>query len=259
MGVLADADRVLLTANREMHRRICLVLALATLTTTVVSPPVGAGETDQYIAWGTSLDDATEEINSYVNEGIETTLARLRHPERFECGELPPRIYRYLFHGLLRSRLRHYLQETPDVDRYPGADVGYFGYLRGSVFRRPAFPFFMPMARTIQIDGVHLGIDKVNHIFGFGRRYYNRYHRARRRGLSEEEAMAMIEELNGAQILMGARGQKRFDIDAIADAVVHLSQLLMDFPQIKELDINPLRIFHEGDGCLALDARIILD
>jgi hypothetical protein len=189
VGALADADRVLLTANREMHRRICLVLALATLTTTVVSPPVGAGETDQYIAWGTSLDDATEEINSYVNEGIETTLARLRHPERFECGELPPRIYRYLFHGLLRSRLRHYLQETPDVDRYPGADVGYFGYLRGSVFRRPAFPFFMPMARTIQIDGVHLGIDKVNHIFGFGRRYYNRYHRARRRGLSEEEAV----------------------------------------------------------------------
>jgi len=76
--------------------------------------------------------------------------------------------------------------------------------------------------------------------------------------VSRKEAIAMIEELNGSQILMGARGQKRFDIDAIADAIVHLSQLLMDFPQIKELDINPLRIFHEGDGCLALDARIIL-
>ncbi len=76
--------------------------------------------------------------------------------------------------------------------------------------------------------------------------------------VSRKEAIAMIEELNGSQILMGARGQKRFDIDAIADAIVHLSQLLTDFPQIKELDINPLRIFHEGEGCLALDARIIL-
>ena len=76
--------------------------------------------------------------------------------------------------------------------------------------------------------------------------------------VSRKDAMAMIEELNGAQILMGARGQKRFDIDAIADAIVHLSQLLTDFPQIRELDINPLRIFHEGNGCLALDARIIL-
>lgn len=76
--------------------------------------------------------------------------------------------------------------------------------------------------------------------------------------VSRKDAMTMIEELNGSQILMGARGHKRFDIDAIVDAILHLSQLLTDFPQIKELDINPLRIFHEGDGCLALDARIIL-
>jgi succinyl-CoA synthetase beta subunit len=33
----------------------------------------------------------------------------------------------------------------------------------------------------------------------------------------------------------------------------------MDFPEIKELDINPLRVFHEEEGCRALDARIILD
>ena len=76
--------------------------------------------------------------------------------------------------------------------------------------------------------------------------------------VSRKEAMTMIEELNGSQILMGARGHKRFDIDAIVDAIVHLSQLLTDFPQIRELDINPLRIFHEGEGCHALDARIIL-
>ncbi len=76
--------------------------------------------------------------------------------------------------------------------------------------------------------------------------------------ISRTEAQAMIEELNGAQILMGARGEKPFDIDSVVDAVLHLSQLMMDFPEIQEFDINPLRIFHEGDGCSALDARIIL-
>jgi len=76
--------------------------------------------------------------------------------------------------------------------------------------------------------------------------------------VSRTEAIAMIEELSGSQILMGARGHKRSDIDAIVDAILRLSQLLTDFPQIKELDINPLRIFHEGEGSLALDARIIL-
>jgi len=76
--------------------------------------------------------------------------------------------------------------------------------------------------------------------------------------ISRKEAFNMIEELGGSQILMGARGGKRFDIEAIVDAILRLSQLLVDFPQIKELDINPLRVFHEGDGCSALDARIIL-
>jgi acetyltransferase len=76
--------------------------------------------------------------------------------------------------------------------------------------------------------------------------------------ISRKEAFNMIEELGGSQILMGARGEKRFDIEAIVDAILRLSQLLTDFPQIKELDINPLRVFHEGDGCSALDARIIL-
>ena len=76
--------------------------------------------------------------------------------------------------------------------------------------------------------------------------------------VSRKEAFSMIEELGGSQILMGARGGKPFDIEAIVDAILRLSQLLTDFSQIRELDINPLRVFHEGDGCSALDARIIL-
>jgi acetate---CoA ligase (ADP-forming) len=42
------------------------------------------------------------------------------------------------------------------------------------------------------------------------------------------------------------------------EALLRLSQLLVDFPEIKELDINPLRLFPEGEGCRALDARVIL-
>jgi acetyltransferase len=76
--------------------------------------------------------------------------------------------------------------------------------------------------------------------------------------ISKNEAYAMIKELSGSQILLGARGQKQLDIDAIVETLLRVSQLLMDYPEIKELDINPLRIFQKGDGCIALDARIIL-
>jgi acetyltransferase len=76
--------------------------------------------------------------------------------------------------------------------------------------------------------------------------------------ITRDEAIAMIEELDGARVLMGVRGEKRFDIESVVDAILRLSQLLTDFPQIREVDINPMRVFHEGEACAALDARIIL-
>jgi acetyltransferase len=76
--------------------------------------------------------------------------------------------------------------------------------------------------------------------------------------ISRPEAMEMVQNLRGYQILAGARGHKRADIDSVVETLLRLSQLLSDFPEIKELDINPLRVFHAGEGCRALDARIII-
>lgn len=76
--------------------------------------------------------------------------------------------------------------------------------------------------------------------------------------ITEFDAHEMIDELRGAQILKGTRGLKPADIEAVMKALLRLSQLLNDFPEIRELDINPLMVFHEGEGCLALDARMIL-
>jgi acyl-CoA synthetase (NDP forming) len=77
--------------------------------------------------------------------------------------------------------------------------------------------------------------------------------------ITHREAQDMIANLRGVQILKGARGNKASDIEAVVEALLRLSQLLCDFPEIKEVDINPLRVFHERDGCRALDARMILD
>jgi acyl-CoA synthetase (NDP forming) len=72
------------------------------------------------------------------------------------------------------------------------------------------------------------------------------------------EASEMIDELRGAPILKGARGHKPSDLGAVIEALLRLSQLLIDFPEIRELDINPLRVFQESNGCRALDARIMI-
>jgi acyl-CoA synthetase (NDP forming) len=76
--------------------------------------------------------------------------------------------------------------------------------------------------------------------------------------INEKEARQMLEELRGVQVLKGARGHGPSDIEAVVQALLRLSQLLVDFPEIKELDINPLRVFAAGEGCRALDARVVI-
>jgi acetate---CoA ligase (ADP-forming) len=76
--------------------------------------------------------------------------------------------------------------------------------------------------------------------------------------ISRREAHEMVQSLRGYAVLTGARGSQPADIPALEEALLRLSQLLSDFPEIKELDINPLRVFQAGAGCRALDARVIL-
>jgi acetyltransferase len=76
--------------------------------------------------------------------------------------------------------------------------------------------------------------------------------------LSYEEARRMIGSIRGAGVLQGIRGEKPSDIEAVSDLLVRLSHMLIDFPQIQEVDINPVLVFAEGEGAQAVDARIIL-
>ncbi len=76
--------------------------------------------------------------------------------------------------------------------------------------------------------------------------------------LSPEEARRMIGSIRGASILQGIRGEKPCDTETVADLLVRLSHMLIDFPQIQEIDINPVLVFAEGEGALAVDARVIL-
>ncbi|HEX2014208.1 MAG TPA: acetate--CoA ligase family protein, partial [Nitrososphaera sp.] len=72
------------------------------------------------------------------------------------------------------------------------------------------------------------------------------------------EAGKMVESIKTIKLLKGVRGEKPSDIKAIADSLQRLSQLVVDFPEIKEFDINPLLVLEEGRGARVVDARIIL-
>lgn len=76
--------------------------------------------------------------------------------------------------------------------------------------------------------------------------------------IDEREAMNMVESIKTIKLLRGVRGEKPSDLKAIADSLQRLSQLVVDFPEIKEFDINPLLVLEEGRGARVVDARIIL-
>ncbi len=77
--------------------------------------------------------------------------------------------------------------------------------------------------------------------------------------LTLEEAHDMIKKTRAYKILKGIRGLAPRDIDAIAEALLRLGQLALDYPQIEELDINPMFVLDEGQGSVIGDARMILN
>ncbi len=74
--------------------------------------------------------------------------------------------------------------------------------------------------------------------------------------VSEVDAREMLSGIRGARLLEELRGDPGVDQDAIVEAIQRLSQLVVDFPEIEELDVNPLLAF--ADGSLAVDCRIAL-
>jgi acyl-CoA synthetase (NDP forming) len=73
-----------------------------------------------------------------------------------------------------------------------------------------------------------------------------------------DEAMQMIQKIKGGKVLRGVRGEAPSDIEATAELLVRLSQLLADYPMIQEIDINPVMVFQSAGGAQALDARVIV-
>jgi len=76
--------------------------------------------------------------------------------------------------------------------------------------------------------------------------------------VNEIEANNMITGIKTFELLKGTRGNKAKDIESIAQIILRISQLVTDFPEIKEFEINPLIVFEEGEGALSVDMRLIL-
>jgi len=74
---------------------------------------------------------------------------------------------------------------------------------------------------------------------------------------TRDDALSMLDGIHAAQMLKGVRGSEPVDREALARLIVQVSQLVSDFPEIAELDLNP--VFASASGAVAADVRIVVD
>jgi 4-hydroxybutyryl-CoA synthetase (ADP-forming) len=74
--------------------------------------------------------------------------------------------------------------------------------------------------------------------------------------IGRQEGLRMIESIKSIRLLKGVRGERPSDLKAIVDNLQRLSQLISDFPEIEEFDINPLIVLEEGKGAFTVDVRV---
>jgi acyl-CoA synthetase (NDP forming) len=75
--------------------------------------------------------------------------------------------------------------------------------------------------------------------------------------IDEQEAAEMVVGVKAFPLLNGYRGSKPADVKAIVNLLLCVSKLVMDHPEIKELDLNPILVYPQG--AKTVDARIILE
>jgi acetyl coenzyme A synthetase (ADP forming)-like protein len=76
--------------------------------------------------------------------------------------------------------------------------------------------------------------------------------------MNVREAQEMMEETRSYSLLKGVRGESPADIDTLRESIIRVSHLVWDFPEIKDLDINPIFVYDEGKGVSALDVKMTL-
>ena len=76
--------------------------------------------------------------------------------------------------------------------------------------------------------------------------------------ISKDDAKHMVSSIKTYPLLAGVRGEEPSDIDSIVDVLMRFSQMVTDFPEILEFEINPLMVLSDREGCIAMDIRLTI-
>ena len=170
-----------------MSKASSLVLGIMLLTTSVSH----ALETDQFLASFHVIKDSSTVLNDYFLKDINQALdsANSKHPEKIKCTQLADDVLSNLVGKFSISKVSQFAKFSPDVDKFPDNSFSDREYFKMTFYEHADILMKMaPLARTINLNGVYLGTDKLGHFSLLGRHYYRRYLKNLKKGMDRKSA-----------------------------------------------------------------------
>ncbi len=212
------------------------------------------------------LHEALEVVQAYGIHVPTTAFAR----DRDEAAELAEEIGFPVALKIVSPQVIHKtdvggvfldLNSREEVKRaYDMAVTSVMTYMPGASIHGVVVQRMVPMGKELIVGSVRDPTFGHLVMFGLGGVYVDLIKDVsfRLAPLSVEDALGMVRETKAYTLLRGIRGEQPSDINAVVNTLLRVGRLVMDFPKIVELDINPLIAYRRGEGCLALDVKITL-
>ncbi len=173
--------------------------SLILFLTLTITGAVNASETDQFYASSAVIKDSSDAINNYFHKSIKAGIKKANDKDHFiSCREVASNVLTQVLgkfsvkrfvHDKSYSKVSHFIETSPLIDRFPNDNISSKEYRLGSIYqRRPFLDNIIGISKTININGIYIGGDKIGHFSIIGKTYYKNFLDGLSDGLSAEDA-----------------------------------------------------------------------
>ena len=186
-------------------------------------------ETDNFLSWGIELNDSTTDLNNYINEHIQKSLDQVNaKKKKLKCDKVRKKVI-LDFRGFITHPMERWVEETlGDEKVFPSQkNISDREYFMMSVYGTKKFDVskYFSLSRTININGIYFGTDKLSHWMSTGERYFRVYKKALRKFKDQEKAFK--EAINYGIFL------DRFILGGISSGVFSFGDLEANFQGLR--------------------------
>lgn len=205
-------------------------------------------ETDQFLPTNIVLKDSAPIINDYFEQQIAKAIdkANSKNPEKVACTELAGNVLNNLVGGkyFSISKISKFARTSPFIDRYPDDSVSDSEYRKMSFYENSDILLKMAaFARTINVNGIYMGTDKLGHFSLLGRNYYHNYLSFRKDGLNKDQAIEKA-ILKGFKTEKGLLGYSIGGVLSFGDLEANYEGMMFALKICDEQ--NPYVLFKDG-------------